>query len=353
MSRTARILSLALAVVAALVACGYFWLLYAPHPPVPRYTLIETTLDVDGRPRRYSLYVPPELDSPAPLLMMLHGSTGSAATIRRRSGYRFEHIARRAGAVIAYPEGTDGYWNGCRKAATHPAQLGNVDDVRFLKTLVGDLAASGLVDPARVYAAGYSNGGHMAYRLAVEAPDLVAGIAAFAASFPTENNFDCTAAGVAVKTLIVNGTHDPVNPFDGGEVSLFGFQSLGLVRSSRDSADYFLSLYGNTPDTLHETTHTRIPPATISEWRFRGTPVIALVTIQGGGHTIPQRAYRFPRLLGPTPQTDQIIDYLWCFLDGTRCYAASSVFGGNANGDGSPEDRRLLTAPTDVPVRTQ
>ncbi len=336
MSRTAGILSSGLVVCVALFASGYFWLLYAPHPAVPAHTLVETTLHVDGRPRRYALYVPSELDSPAPLLMVLHGSTGDAATIRRRSGYRFEHLAQRIGAVVAYPEGTGGYWNGCRKAATHAAQLTNVDDVRFLKTLVGELTSSGLVDATRVYAAGYSNGGHMAYRLAVEAPDLVAGIAAFAASFPTKSNFDCYAAGVPVKVLIVNGTHDPLNPFEGGEVSLFGFRSLGLVLSSQDSAGYFASLYSASGSPL-ETTSTRTPPATISEWQRDGSPEVSLVAIEGGGHTIPQPTYRFPRLLGSTLESDDVIDYLWCFLDGAQCHAGDSAFSDSGASKPHPE----------------
>jgi len=330
-------LSSALAACAAVLVGACFWLLYAPHPVSPGHALIEATLQVDGRLRRYSLYIPPELDRPARLLILLHGSTGHAATIRRRSGYRFELLARRAGAVVAYPEGIDGYWNGCRKAATHAARLNNIDDVRFLRTLVGDLTSSGLVDATRVYAAGYSNGGHMAFRLAVEAPDLVAGIAAFAASFPAESNFDCTATGTPVKTLIVNGTEDPLNPFEGGEVSLFGFRSLGLVRSSQNSADYFLSLHGDTSDSLHKTISNRYAPATISEWRLNGTPVVSLVAIEGGGHTIPQPAYRFPRLLGSTLQTDDIIEYLWCFLDRTLCDSGNSVFRDLAASPRHPE----------------
>ena len=329
MSRTKSLLIPALTLGASLLAGSCYWLLYAPHPTVPPETLSETTLLVDGHLRRYSLYVPRELDKPAPVLMILHGSTGSAATIRRRSGYRFEHLARRAGAVIVYPHGTDGYWNGCRKAATHTANLRNVDDVGFLRRVVADLAESGLVDATRVYAAGYSNGGHMAYRLAVETPDLVAGIAVFAASFPAESNFDCETTAVPVKTLIVNGTDDPLNPYEGGEVSLFGFRSLGQVRSSPDSARYFLSLHGEAADDLPNARYTGVPPAEIGEWTLRGTPVVSLVTIRGGGHTIPQSVYRFPRLLGSTLRRDDVIDYLWCFLDGSSCYSVDSAFGNN------------------------
>ena len=43
--------------------------------------------------------------------------------------------------------------------------------------------------------------------------------------------------------MIMNGTADPLVPFDGGSVSLFGlFYKLGKVRSSRESAQYSADL---------------------------------------------------------------------------------------------------------------
>ena len=35
-------------------------------------------------------------------------------------------------------------------------------------------------------------------------------------------------------------------------------------------------------------------------WHANGEPVSCLYTVLGGGHVIPQQAYRFPRLLGKT-----------------------------------------------------
>jgi poly(3-hydroxybutyrate) depolymerase len=35
-------------------------------------------------------------------------------------------------------------------------------------------------------------------------------------------------------------------------------------------------------------------------WERSGLPVCCLYTVKGGGHVIPQRAYRFPRLFGRT-----------------------------------------------------
>ena len=49
------------------------------------------------------------------------------------------------------------------------------------KKVVEELVASHGANPCQVYAAGFSNGAHLAYRLGMEAPGLVAGIAAVAA----------------------------------------------------------------------------------------------------------------------------------------------------------------------------
>jgi polyhydroxybutyrate depolymerase len=35
-------------------------------------------------------------------------------------------------------------------------------------------------------------------------------------------------------------------------------------------------------------------------WHAGGKPFCCLCTVRGGGHVIPQQAYRFPRLLGKT-----------------------------------------------------
>lgn len=299
----------------AATLAAYFRFIYAPAATKPNYPLEPVQLEVDGRDRQYQLYTPKTADRRAPLLMVFHGSMGDVATIRQRTGYRFEAIAPREGFLIAYPAGVGGYWNGCREAAAHIANVENVDDVAFVREMIDSLAESGRIDKARVYASGYSNGGHMAYRLAMEAPDLVAGIAPLAANLPTEDNLGCNPAGVPVRTVIVNGTEDPLNPFEGGEMSFFGFGTLGNVRSSTDSARYFRALYGTGSAKATMVLGDDRVYARIDELKLNGRPIVSLVTIQHGGHTIPQTLYRFPRLLGPTFENDQIIEYVWEFFN--------------------------------------
>jgi poly(3-hydroxybutyrate) depolymerase len=93
----------------------------------------------------------------------------------------------------------------------------------------------------------------MAFRLALEAPSRFRAVAAVSANVPTPENFKCKAAGQGTSSvMIMNGTMDPLNPFDGGEVKLFGlFIGRGKVRSSRESGQYFADLnrMAGTPAT--------------------------------------------------------------------------------------------------------
>jgi polyhydroxybutyrate depolymerase len=121
-----------------------------------------------------------------------------------------------------------------------------VDDVGFLRALVARFATEHGADRARVFATGISNGGQMALRLALEAPELVRGVAPVAASLPAERNMDCRPAGRPVSVLIMNGTADPMNPFGGGDVALYGLLGNAAPCCRQNCIDYFRDLAGYT-----------------------------------------------------------------------------------------------------------
>ena len=78
----------------------------------------------------------------------------------------------------------------------------------FIRALIGRFETAPSIDAKRVYAFGYSNGGHMAFRLAMEAPDEIAAIAAVAANFPTPDASSCPQQGHTSRVMLVNRT-DP------------------------------------------------------------------------------------------------------------------------------------------------
>jgi polyhydroxybutyrate depolymerase len=115
---------------------------------------------VGDRERSYLAYVPARLPSGAALVIVLHGSGMDGAKMRAWTGYEFDHMADQQGFVVLYPDGHKHNWNDCRKNATFPAKMQNIDDMGFIRALIDRVKAEHAINPKRVYAFGYSNGGH-------------------------------------------------------------------------------------------------------------------------------------------------------------------------------------------------
>ena len=115
--------------------------------------------------------------------------------------------------------------------------------------------------------------------------------------------------------LILNGTKDPLNPYEGGPVSLFGFGNRGTVRSSLESARFFASQDGyeeKGPVTLFA---DRSVPVQVRQWNKDGKPRVILYSLMGGGHVIPQPVYRAPRFLGPNAPQFNGPEAIWAFFE--------------------------------------
>lgn len=309
MNATARVSSRLLAPLAILV--GTFAGGTIPDPAataggVPSSPgLYSDTITVDTLERTFSVFVPRMVRPTAGVVLALHGgSGGSGARLRGFIGRELERLAEARGFLVAYPDGIDGSWNGCRAGATNPAKVRQIDDVAFVRTLIAHLQQTQGIDPARVFALGYSNGAHLAFRLALEVPDAVRAIAAFGANLPAADALDCRTSGVGVAALLVNGTADRINPFGGGAVRLPDGTMLGRVRSAAASAEYFARLAGHSGPGARDTILAPHPVDGLAVERLRfvkaGAPEIVLYAIHGGGHTIPSAGARFPDFLGAT-----------------------------------------------------
>ncbi len=296
---------IALAVI-ALTGLLYWRYLSIALPPVPDLSgrFGAAKLDHDGRRRTYGIYVPVKLREHPALILALHGSQGSGERMRRGFAWQLDVVADQRGWLVAYPDGFEGHWNGCRRAGPYSANTLAIDDVGFLRALAGSVVAEHGADPQQVFATGFSNGGHMAIRLALEAPDLVRAVAPIAASLPAGDNLDCTNSRQPVAFMIINGSDDPINPFAGGEVSVFGYGKRGRVHSSRDTALFWVAQNGHqgTPSISALADGNRDDASTvhIEAWRAADKPAVAHYEVRGGGHTIPSTTSRMPRILGNT-----------------------------------------------------
>jgi polyhydroxybutyrate depolymerase len=287
------------------------------EPPDLPGKLVAGTLEHEGRQRSWQVYVPASLGDSPPVLLLLHPSTGDGSYMRASTFYEFDILAERAGFLAVYPDGFEQHWNDCRAGASYSANTLNVDDVGFLLALVETLARDYGADLTRVFVAGNSNGGQMAYRMAMEAPGSVAGIASIAASLPVQDNLDCQPQGRAVATLVINGTDDPVNPHQGGRVEFLG-SSRGEVLSSLDTALYWARLAGHAGEGAREVWPGREPNDGTSvestSWSGSAGPPVQLLTVVGGGHTLPHPVYKLPRLIGPTSNQLDGAGVIWSFF---------------------------------------
>lgn len=174
----------------------------------------ELTLKSSGVERSYRLHVPASYNPAAgtPLVLSFHGVTSSGLAMEE--GSNAIPTSDKNGFIIAHPDGVGASWNAGWCCA--PASTSEVNDVQFARDLVTAISAAYCVDPARVYAWGFSNGGFMTHRLGCEAADLFAAIAPHSAQIAVET---CKPSR-PIPVMQVHGTADVVVPHKTGEWSM-------------------------------------------------------------------------------------------------------------------------------------
>ncbi len=159
--------------------------------------------------RDYRVVTPPDVAGrdPLPLVLALHGRTGTMDDAETISGY--DTIAVDPGAVVVYPQGYKGSWNAgtCCELANRES----IDDVAFIAALIDRMEADYPVDPNRVFVLGGSNGGEMAERVACDLSGRVAAIADVIGTLLV----DCQPSQ-PVSVIAIHGTADVNIPIDGG-----------------------------------------------------------------------------------------------------------------------------------------
>lgn len=125
--------------------------------------------------RPYAVYVPPDLASAAPLLVMLHGCRQDPADLAAGTGVNA--LADRYGFVVVYPQQTVQHnsrrcWNWFRPGD----QARGSGEPAVISAIVDRIATATGTDPRRVYVAGMSAGGAMANVLATTYPDRFAAV---------------------------------------------------------------------------------------------------------------------------------------------------------------------------------
>ena len=101
----------------------------------------------------------PEQPKGAPVVFMLHGFGGNAENFKQDTHFEQEALPR--GYAVVYVSSSSAGWSS-------GAGLDKSDDVKALCQLAKSLQKEYHFDKKRMYATGYSNGGFMTHRLAVQ-----------------------------------------------------------------------------------------------------------------------------------------------------------------------------------------
>ena len=202
---------------------------------VPANSLVRQTWTVHGVERDAIVAVPVQAapKTGAPLVLVFHGHGGNA-----------DHSARTflmhpywAQAVVIYAQGlpTPGLLtdpDGVKPGWQSRPGDHNDRDLKYVDAMIAWAKTKFPIDPARIYAAGHSNGGTMTYVLWSARGDAFAAFAASGSVFRKE----LIASAKPKPALIIAGEKDQLVPFAAQQLSLAAV--LRLNGASRASVPY-------------------------------------------------------------------------------------------------------------------
>jgi polyhydroxybutyrate depolymerase len=260
-----------------------------------------------GMTRTYVIHVPRayNIASPAALVVLLHGGADNPDLLGNEPAYGLKAKSDREGFIAVFPNGTGkpASWNAGNCCGTARAQ--NVDDVGFIRQVVTNVFRQMSIDRARIFAAGISDGGMMAYRLACEVPDLWRAVAAVAA---TDRTRDCSPA-TPVSVLHIHAKDDRQIPLAGAASPDAAEPTVAPpAMSVSDTVAKWAQLDGCTAQPRHILDKGSSYCEAYSY--CRGKAEVQLCVAETGGHSWPGgKAAK-----GAGPQPFSATDLIWDFF---------------------------------------
>lgn len=229
----------------------------------------ETPCEIEGG--SYHLRLPAG-EGPFPVVIWFHGHRGNGASIHRGGGLERDFLDQ--GYALLAPNGFERD-DGVR---SFPARDGGPrDDVAFTLAVLANAGTRGPLDLDHVYAAGFSAGGSMAWLLACEEGDRLAGLVSVSGALRRPNTTSC--AGLAgLPVLQVHGFADAQVPFEG---RIIGNWHQGSMWESLDQARQANGCASN-PDTIDIG-----PDFRVRGWAESCTGAPVRLMVHDGGHGLP------------------------------------------------------------------
>ncbi len=272
----------------------------------------------DGLERNYRIHIPPIYNESeaTPLVFVLHGGGGTGKGLERYS--KFSELSDRENFIVIYPDGIEKHWNDGRRNVKYRTHTENIDDIDFISILKEHITEEYNIDERRIYIVGISNGAMMSHRLACELSDKISAIASLIGSMPEAILENCSPSE-PISVLMMNGTEDPLVPYEGGEVTV-GRRKIGKVLSVEKTIEYWVNHNdcSTTPEiTWLEDKDTEDGTKTYYKKYTngnKGTEVI-LYVIEGGGHTWSGGSQYLPeRIIGKTSRDFDATEVIWEFF---------------------------------------
>jgi polyhydroxybutyrate depolymerase len=266
------------------------------------------TIQSNGWEREYVFYVPPKYksNSPTPLVFNFHGLFGNPDQQIEIAGM-FE-LADKYKFILAFPLGLGPEiggptsWNG--GLCCGPAVVAGIDDVTFVSDMIDEISSEYCINPKRIFATGYSNGGFMSLRLACDLSDKIAAVATVAGmDVPTP----CEQSRL-VPILAIHGTDDFVVPYEGGT----NFPQLPVFPNVPEKIVEWADRNGCSDETT--VTYQKGDVTCVTYDECEDDASVTLCTVQPGGHTWPGSDYPFGPLQGYTTQDINASRAIWKFF---------------------------------------
>lgn len=253
--------------------------------------------------RQYIVHVPEkyfDTETPAPLLLVLHGAGGTGKGMESLSG--FDKLSDQEGFIVAYPDAINTAWNDERGD-----EASAIDDVGYLAHIIDSVAQKVNIDRTRVYAAGYSRGGMMSYLLGCVLPDQIAAVASVASTFPIYQ-FDQCQNSPPKPVIVIQGTDDPVVPWMGIQSGYFSAaDTLRFWGKHNQCVD--LGPIKDSPD-INPLDGTRL----LTQEAIKCQQSVILYGVFHGGHTWPGHPFQSDFDLGLTSRDFDASTTIWEFF---------------------------------------
>jgi len=260
--------------------------------------------------------------SARPLVVVLHGGLGADDDAVTLSVGKLNALAAEDDFLVVYPNGLSGHWNDGRNVEQYVAQRERVNDVGFLAKLVDDLVEKRNVDADSVFFVGVSDGAMMTHRFACERAGKLAAFVAVIGSMPYNVARRRSRCGTEpLSALMINGTEDPIVPWDGGTV-VFEDEKLGRVLAIERTFSFWRR-HNGCSDVETSMIPDFVPSDGSRIERRKATGCqqdtkVELFVVHGAGHTWPSGWQYLPEsLVGPTSRDIDAAVAAWRFFQST------------------------------------